>query len=71
MVGEREVLVTEVARLLGHGADRVAAVGPVGVTVQVAAQLRAQRLAFVGAGLRRVLEQLLRDTTASRPRVLR
>ena len=31
MVGEREVLVAEVARLAGHGRDRVAAVGPVGV----------------------------------------
>ena len=45
VIGEREVLVPERARLLGHRADRVAAVGPVGVHVQVALELRAQRLA--------------------------
>ena len=39
VVGEREVLVPERARLLGHRADRVAAVGPVGVHVQVALEL--------------------------------
>ena len=59
MVGEREVLVPEVARLAGHRRDRVAAVGPVGVRVQIALELRAQRLARVGAGLGHVAQQLL------------
>ena len=59
MVGEREVLVPEVARLLGHRADRVAAVGPVGVAVQITAQLHPQRFARVRARCGCVLEQLL------------
>ena len=71
VVGEREVLVAEVARLLGHRADRVAAVGPVGVAVQVAAQLRAQRFAVVGAGLAARARAASAGTAASRPRALR
>ena len=54
VVGEREVLVAEVARLVGHRADRVAAVGPVGVRVQVALELRARSASpVVGARARR------------------
>ena len=49
VVGERDVLVAEVARRLGHLLDRRAAVGPVRVRVQVAAQQRAQ----LGAARRR------------------
>ncbi len=59
MVGEREVLVPERPGALRHHLDRVAAVGPVGVDVQVALQLRTQRVARFGAGRLRVLEQLL------------
>ena len=55
VVGEREVVVPDVADALGHGADRVAAVGPVGVHVQVAAQRAPDRIARIGAGLDRVL----------------
>ena len=49
----------EIARLAGHGCDRVAAIGPIGVRVQVAAELRAQRVARFGTGLGRVGEQIL------------
>ncbi len=42
VVGEHEVLVAELDRGEGHLLDRRAAVGPVGVGVQVAAQRRAQ-----------------------------
>ena len=38
MVGEREVLVPELDRLVRHRFDRGAAVGPVGVEVQVAGE---------------------------------
>ena len=59
VVGEREILVPEVAGLPGHRRDRVAAVRPVRVRVQVALQVRAQRLPRVGAGLGHLVEQLL------------
>ena len=51
MVGEREVLVADVADPLGHRADRVAAVGPVGVHVQVAAQRGPDRVPRVASRL--------------------
>ena len=59
VIGEREVVVPEVADLLGHRANRVAAVRPVGVHVQVALQLRAQRFAGLGARVSDVAQQLL------------
>ena len=44
--------------LLGHRANRVATVGPVGVHVQVAAQRGADRVARIAAGLGDVLLEL-------------
>ena len=57
VIGEREILVAECTRLVGHRIDRVATVRPVGVRVQVALQLRAQCFTRVGAGLGDVAEQ--------------
>ena len=68
MVGEREVLVAERPRLLGHRADRVAAVGPVGVHVQVALELRAQRFARLGCPASPRVRAASAGTRASRPR---
>ena len=53
VVGERDVLVAEVARGQRHLLDRRAAVGPVRVRVQVAAQRRPQRRAAGGHRRRR------------------
>jgi hypothetical protein len=48
VVGERQVLVADGDRGLGHLPDRAAAVGPVGVRVQVALERRAQGCGVVG-----------------------
>src|SRR5205823_3302948 len=69
VVGEREVVVAEVACLGGHRLDGVAAVGPVRVRVQVTFQPRAQRFAVIGTRLREIVEQLgevLRRLTVER-----
>ncbi len=71
VIGEREVLVPEVAGLLGHGANRVAAVGPVGVHVQVALELRAQRVPRPRCRVLRDARAASAGSSASCPRALR
>lgn len=66
MVGERDILVTELVRRLDHGLDGRGAVGPVGMDMKIAAQVRQGHEVgqLVGLGQRdlaAVLAQLRRD----------
>ena len=66
MVGEREVLVAELDGLAGHRLDRRAAVGPVGVQVEVAAERGPDLAAGAGVG-RGLAPRAGRGTRATSP----